>query len=234
MKILFENVLASESINSVNQIPNYPAQNLVSKFLELRYEVAGTSDTVTVDFGSPTDIDCVFLGYLNNITDIDLDLKVGAVSNAIDFSSYSNEGAVFRDFTVISGVTTIELNLQGLNPFFAGGLAMGKAVDMPPATVQWEDSFQDNSSVTVSPYGQVNAQYIKPLRQFVFTFESVSYNRFLFLKEQFAKVGSNPVWVVFFEESQSDYPPGYYRVRMQGQRRNRLVYEFSVVFTEAR
>lgn len=234
MKILFDNLLTAETINSANALPNYPGQNLVSKFLELRYQVANTTDTITADLSTPSDVDSVFLGYLNNITAIDMTLFIGANPNPVDFSSYSNEKGVFRNFTELAGVTNISLTLTGLNPFFAGGLAVGKAVDMPPATVQWEDSFQDNSSVTSSPYGQVDTQYIKPLNQFVFTFESVGYDRFLFLKNKFFENGSKPVWVVFFEDSQEDYPPGYYRVKMQGQRRKRLVYDFSVVFTEAR
>ena len=264
MKILFDNILKTKQILSVNASANYPARNLTDNFLRLRYQVNTTSDSLTILLGETVTIDCLYMGYIGNLNDIKVSFfSGGAVLDVVFdsqhitepgvlrifeegvlamfgggpsdyFDDYDRQEFTSRHFAPITGVDEIRIDYTGTNPFFVGGIAAGLCTDMPPAIVQWEDSYRDNSVVTTSAQGQVLPQYIEPLKQFVFTFESVSYSEFLALKEKFRSVGPKPVWVTFFEESENEYPPGYYQVEMRGQQRDRLTYIFSVTFTEAR
>lgn len=264
MKILFDNLIKDATIASVNAAPNYPARNLQDGFLRRRYQVEGTSDSLSVQFDGNISINCIYMGFIGNISDIavtmysggqaldltfdsihiaeenviriyDTDVIAMFAGGAADyFDDYSGLEFVSRHFNTITGVDEIRISYNGTDPFYVGGLSAGLCVDIPPAIVQWEDSYQDNSIVTASPYGQTLTQYIEPLKQFVFTFEFVDYNRFIELKEIFREAGQVPCWVTFFEDSESDYPPGYYVVQMQGQQRNRYTYTFTLIFTEAR
>lgn len=264
MKILFDNLLKGQSISSVNASANYPARNLLDNFLRLRYQVNGTTDSLTITLESAVSIDCIYMGYIGNLSDIKITFFSGGVAQDITFDSihiaetgvirifetdviamfgagpadyfedYAGQQFVSRHFDTITSIDQIKIDYVGTNPFFVGGLAAGLCTDMPPAIGQWDDSYQDNSVVTSSPQGQINPQYIEPLKQFVFTFEAVDLAEFVTLKEKFRGVGPVPVWVTFFEESDSEYPPGYYQVEFRGGQRSSYAYTFSVTFTEAR
>jgi hypothetical protein len=264
VKILFNNLIKHATIQSVNAAANFPVTNLQDNFLELRYQVNETSDSVSVQFEQAITISCIYMGYIGNLEGI----RVTAFSNGVAqdivfdslhiaedgvvrifdtdvlamfgggasdyFDDYGGQKYISRHFDPITGIDELKIDYTGTNPFFVGGIAAGLCVDMPPAIGAWEDSYRDNSNSTESAYGQIEPQYIKPLKTFAFTFEAVRYSKFLEIKEKFIEAGNRPVWVTFFEDSEDDYPPGYYQVEMRGQQRSSNNYVFSVRFKEAR
>ena len=134
----------------------------------------------------------------------------------------------------IEYVDKIVVSLTGTSPIYIGGMAAGLAEDIPPAVAAWDDAYNDESVVVRSAHGQVQQQYIEPRDRFTFSFTDVSFADFYRVKEACASVGSKPVWVTFFEDSEDTFAPGYFSVTMDEQQRERLAYSFALSFEEAR
>ena len=264
MKILFDNVLERGEFASVNASANYPARNLADGFLRLRYQANAASDSVTITLAEITAIDSIYLGYTGNLASITVALynggelqtvALGAIhvvstggarrifepgvtkhfgAGEVDyFDDYGGEQFASRHFPLVFA-DEIVLTFTGANPFYIGGIGAGLAEDIPPAVAAWDDEFVDESVVVRSAHGQVQQQYIEPRDAFTFSFTDVPFADFYRVKEACASVASKPVWVTFFEDSETTFPPGYFSVTMEGQQRERLAYGFSLSFEEAR
>ena len=264
MKILFDNVVKNAALSSLNASANYPVRNLRDGFLRVRYEVGATNDVVSIALDEPTFINALYFGYTGNLADIQVALyrdgilqtvALGAVhevssggpirifetgvikhfgAGAVDyFGDYDGEQFASRHFDPVIA-DEIVFQFTGVNPFYIGGVGAGLALDLPPAVAAWDDGYIDESVVTRSAHGQVQQQYIEPRDSFSFSFDSVEFDDFYMLKEAFRSVGSEPVWVTFFEDSEDTFPPGYFSVTMSDQQRLRNNYSFTLRFEEAR
>ena len=106
---------------------------------------------------------------------------------------------------------------------------------MPPATAAWSDEYQDNSSLTRSPHGQVQQNYVEPYNKYNFSFDGVDMQTFNEIKRALRDLGSGGgAWVTFFEQSEAEFPPGYYTAELKSPQRERHTYSFEIGFTEAR
>jgi hypothetical protein len=264
VKILFNNALNAAVYTSVNAAGSFPAGNLSDGFLRLRYQVDGTADTVTITLSESVSVDCFFMSYIGNISDIDVTFFSGDVARLVTlgpavgtgdadtivtgdgdtmhygegpsnyFDDYAGEQTVSRTFDVVTSIDKIVIALTGTNPFYIGGVAAGLCEDIPPALAAWDDTYNDNSVSVRSSHGQVQALYIEPVRSYGFSFDAIPTADFVRIKAAAQSVGPIPVWVSFFEDSPDAIPPGYYQVTMEGQRRSMYTYAFNMQFTEAR
>ena len=238
MKILTDNKLRGANISSSNGEPNYPAQNLIDDFLHLRYQANAATTDIIIKLSEPASFDCFYLGYVGNVSSITVDFySEGDVENSILLYWNDYFGAQFasRSFTKLNDIDEIKISIIGTSPIYIGGVAGGALVDMPPAVAAWRDDYTDNSIVTRSAYGQVQQNYIEPYKVFGFTFEEVSFAKFYEIKNSLRALGAGGgAWVTFFEDSEDEFPPGYYTISFNDPVRNKNVYSFNLTFTEAR
>lgn len=146
-------------------------------------------------------------------------------------------GRVFasRHFNPLANIDRVRINITGTGPIYIGGVGGGTAIDMPPATAAWRDEYEDNSVVTRSPGGQVQQQYVEPYDAFTFSFDKILFADYYQIKDAIKALGSGGgAWVTFFEDSEGEFPPGYYTVSMQGGTREDYFYSFNLSFIEAR
>lgn len=140
-----------------------------------------------------------------------------------------------RHFPPLANIDRVRINITGTGPIYIGGVGGGMAVSMPPAIAAWRDEYEDNSVVTRSPGGQVQQQYIEPYDVFNFSFDKILFDKFYEIKDAVKALGiGGGAWVTFFEDSEGEFPPGYYTVSMGGGAREENFYSFSLSFTEAR
>lgn len=264
MKILFNNLLKDATYSGVNVSANYPARNLADDFLRLRYQVNNTGDSVSIELSEAITIDCFFLSYIGNVSDITVSFFSGDAVQLVTlgpdvatgdgniivtgdgstmhfaegpsdyFDDYAGEQSVSRHFDTVTSIDKVTIDLVGTNPFYIGGIAAGQAVDMSPPVAAWDDTFNDNSPASRSSHGQVQALHIEPTKAFTFSFDGVSSSKYEAVKSAAMGAGPVPCWVTFFEDTPSTIRPGYYQVEMTGGQRSGHRYNFQLSFTEAR
>jgi len=264
MKILFDNLLKGATFSSVNASANYPVKNLDDGFLRLRYQANVTGDSVTIITDEQIALNSIYLSYIGNVDDIEISFFAGDAIQLVTlgpmvatgdgniivtgdgstmhfasgpsdyFTDYAGERQISRHFEMITGVDKITIDLLGDNPFYIGGVAAGLAEDIPPALAAWDDTYNDESAVSRSSHGQVQALYIEPAMAYTFSFEGVSMSDFTRIKAAAQAAGPVPVWVTFFEDTPEAIRPGYYQVAMTGAMRSAYTYSFQLSFTEAK
>ena len=203
----------------------------------------GNVSSITLRVFSGDELRTVALGAEHGTGETDtvrVDSTGGAImhfgAGATDFFE-DYDGAlqfVSAHFPAISGVDRILIDLVGSDPFYVGGMAGGLAVEPPSPDAAWQDDQVNRSPVVRSPHGQVQQLYIEPYKQFLFTFNGATFAEFSAIKAGAMAVGSHPVWVTFFEDSPTDYPPGYYTMSLGSPQRERRLYRFTLNFEEAR
>jgi len=265
MKILTKNELLGGTVSSAGASANYPARNLLDTFLRLRYQGNVTSDSITIDMDHPADFDSFFVGYIGNVTDITVTFFIGEAAQDIaksfihatgdgnirvfepgvvkywaegptdHFNNYQQTQYTSRHFPTLTNIDSVRIDITGTTPVYIGGVAGGVAIDMPPAIAAWRDDYEDNSSVTRSPGGQVQQAYIEPLEVYNLSFDQVKFDKFYEVKDALKALGSGGgAWVTFFEDSESEFPPMYCTINIGSPSRERNFYSFDLTFTEAR
>lgn len=265
MKLLTKNVLRQSTVSSAAASANYPARNLIDDFLLLRYQANATQDSITFDLDEQQSFDSFYIGYTGNVTSITVTFfsEGEAQQIARSFIAATGDGNIrvfepgvvkywgegptdhWRDYTglqyasrhfpTITGVDSVTVEVSGTSPIYVGGMAGGEAIDMPAATAAWRDDYEDNSTVSRSPHGQTQQNYISPYNVFQFSFDAVGFDKFYEVKEALRELGSGlGAWVTYFEDSESEFPPGYATITMRNPQRERNTYSFGLTFTEAR
>lgn len=264
MKILTENKLTGATISSGQASANYPARNLIDDFLRLRYQANATADSVIFNLDDTANFNSFFVGYIGNVTSISVVfLSNGAVQDIArsfihatgdgntrvfeagvtkywaegptdHFADYAQTQFASRHFPTLTNIDQVRIDVTGTSPIYIGGCAGGLAVNMPPATAAWRDEYEDNSTVTRTPHGQVQQNYIEPLESYNFSFDAVGFDKFYEVKDALKSLGSGAGWVTFFEDSEAEFPPGYFTMKINKPQRDRITYSFNVRFLEAR
>ena len=265
MKILTKNELLGGTVSSAGASGNYPARNLLDTFLRLRYQGNVTSDSITIDMDHPADFNSFFVGYIGNVASISVVflsngnvqdiarsfihatgdgnirvfepgvVKYWAEGPTDHFNDYSQTHYASRHFPTLTNIDSVRIDITGTSPVYIGGVAGGVAIDMPPAIGAWRDDYEDNSSFTRSPGGQVQQSYVEPLDVYNFSFDQVKFEKFYEVKDAIKALGAGGgAWVTFFEDSESEFPPMYCTLSMGSPERERHFYSFDLTFTEAR
>lgn len=264
MKILTTNALIGATVNSTQASSNYPASNLIDPFLRLRYQASATADSIIFTLAEEADFNCFFIAYSGGVSSIEVQFLSGGEVQDIartyiaatgdgntrifetgvtkywgdgpteHWSDYDGLMYASRHFGTLTGVDQVRVNITGTSPMYVGGMAGGVCIDMPPATAAWADEIEDNSTVTRSAHGQTQQNYIEPLKKYGFSFDGVTFADYNEIKAGFTALGGAAGWVTFFEESEEEFPPGYYSMSLTGGQRERLTYSFNIDFTEAR
>lgn len=260
MKILFDNAAKRATISSVNELVAYPAENLVSQFLEERWQ-ENFSDpptaVITVTFDNPEDIDCLFFAY-TNLTGIYAvtNSGVGAYTalNGIEMTSdgyaivtsdgYAigmNEAPLASDALYWSstqeGVTSLTIYLFGdSNPLYLGGIGVGKCVQMPDPVNNPTEGREDNSVSVGSAFGQSLSNRIDPLKADSYSFRNVTRAKTAEVFAGYDIVGlGGKVWVDWTERNHAFKAPMYARVTaVPASTKDGRRYNFGLNFTEAR
>jgi hypothetical protein len=120
-------------ITSVNETPGYPAENLASDFLNEQYISIFPDDVITIDLGSDTELNCVFLAYLNAAV-FDIEIRNNASSVVYSGADVSNSRAVLPIYlgsTVTGRYIEISADASlGLASFVDTEIDMGQYLKM--------------------------------------------------------------------------------------------------------
>jgi len=260
MRILFDNAAKRATITSDNELTNYPASNLVSQFLEERWQ-ENFSDppvaVITVAFDEPEDIDSLFFSY-TNATSITAVTNTGAVAigstdtieattsgAAIDtdddafisvLKAKKITGAIYWD-DIQEGVTDVTITLYAdANPIYLGGIGLGLSYKMPDPAGAIPESFEDNSPSSGSVYGQSLQTLIDPLRTESYSFSGIKRDVVKEIWSQYLTVGlGGKVWLDVTEKNHDFKSPMYCKIEaVPATTKDGKYYNFSMSFTEAR
>lgn len=135
MRILFVDRVKKPAtvITSDNETPGYPASNLASDFLNEQYISIFPDDVITIDLGADTDLNCVFLAYLNAAV-FDIEIRNNASSVVYSGTAVSNSRPVLPIYlgSTVSG-RYIEISADaslGLASFVDTEIDMGAYLKM--------------------------------------------------------------------------------------------------------
>jgi hypothetical protein len=260
MKILFDNAAKRATISSENKIENYPADNLVSQFIEERWQedsLDPPSAVITITFDDPEAIDSLFFSY-TNITGIVAITDTGAIAHGsmddIEATETGDEivtddgdyigivedvesmDAIYFD-GIQDGVNVLTLYVYGEeNPIYLGGIGVGLGYKMPDPVGVISEGFEDNSQSDGSVYGQRLQSFIEPLRDESYNFYGVKRDIVKEIWEQYLSVGiGGKVWFDVTEKNHSFKLPMYCEIRaVPATSKDGTLYSFNMNFREAR
>jgi hypothetical protein len=120
-------------ISSDNETPSYPASNLGADFLNQEYISIFSDDVITIDLGSDTDLNCVFIGYLNAAV-FDIEIRNNASSVVYSGTDVDNSRPILPIYlgSTVSG-RYIEISADaslGLASFIDPEIDMGQYLKM--------------------------------------------------------------------------------------------------------
>ena len=235
MKILFENVLKDSTVSSVDGSANYPATNLLSRFLRKIYRsTAANFDTITITLDEYKYISSFFIGYTDSVkivlrlyngatllnthtfeeTDTDERITVSGetretTSGAVRVVS-ENLSYTAAHFDSSYYVSHIELDVYGGTNIFIGGVGAGQAWEAAGPVATWDEPFIDSSVVTISPFGQVLQNEGRALSTYLWTFRELTRDQANALQDIYrsVKIGAM-VWVDAFEDNHDFKKPFY-------------------------
>jgi hypothetical protein len=164
MKILFDNYIADSTLTALHASLNYPVTNLQDSVLRKRYQCTQDSDTITITFSEPMNVDSFFYAYTNATY---LQLRLYRDYETLLFTLTIDDpveecGAHF--FSLVEDVEYAELDIRGSEGVYLGAPGIGDAIDFPDPENTWKDTIQDNSSSSENVYGSTWTDYIEPLR----------------------------------------------------------------------
>ncbi len=190
MKILYDNVaLAYETIASDDGSPNYPAQNLVSPFLEKRFQSTVLADRVVFDFDyTPYTVNCFFYAF-HTMSEIVFELYSGGalVYTQTIAAPEANSGAVHFAPVVMDELRVIVAAAGA--PLYLGGVGFGESYVMPDPLADWPEDISDASVADGSPMGQDVQEYVDPLDVLTYNFSNVERTVAETIKDIFKAVG---------------------------------------------
>lgn len=235
MKVLFNNLVKDATITALSENANYPAENLASQFLKLKYKSTGINDTITVTFDDSVSASCFFYSYTNaSSMTVKLYSSSSVLLDTITVDCTYSSGAEY--FTQYNNVRwfTIEAACPATEDLYIGGIALGLATDFPYPNGTFAKQISDNSSSDSSTDGQTSNQYIEPLTGYVLQFEGVERTTYHTLFELFKQVGSGHIWIDIAEDNHLVYQPLYCTTKLIESPSREETISFKVTFLEAR
>jgi hypothetical protein len=237
MKILFDNVaLAYETVTSDDGSPNYPAQNLVSPFLEKRFQSTALADRVVFDFDYATyTVDCFFYAF-HTMSEVTIELYNGGalVYTQTINPAEANTGAV-HFAPVVADEARVLIAGAGA-PLYLGGVGFGEAYTMPHPLAEWPEDVADSSVLDSSPMGQDSQEYVDPLDVLTYSFSNVTRVVAEEIKDIFKAVGvGGHFWIDPTELNHAFQRPLYVTLlETVAPEKNGLTYSFTLKCREAR
>lgn len=237
MKILFDNLLDDATITSVNASPNYAVENLQDQFVEVRYQSALSSDTITITLNEISSINCIFYNYTNADT---MEFKLYNSSDVLLYtktiSSVSDDISGYY-FTTVENVSYITLYITETTAPYLGSLGFGQAKEMKNlANQDWSEPITDNTVITTSPEGSVLQNYVQPLDGYTFTFRDYTREEINEIKTLIKSIGiGKGVFIDITEDNHSFINTLFaYLIATISPVRNGRRYDFTLQIREAR
>jgi hypothetical protein len=264
MRILFDNAARRSTITSTNELANYPPENLVSQFLEERWQEqfnSPPSAIITIAFDDPEDLDSLFFGY-SNIDGIYAVTNTGARADLAisddnegtsDFLDdivtssgdeiaitdelyYENAGAIYWS-ALQTGVTSVVIYVFGVaNPLYLGGIGIGPSYKMPNPVGVITEGFLDQSPAAGSVFGQSLQTRIQALREESYNFTGIKRPVVKEIWAGYLSVGvGGKVWLDVTENNHNFKEPMYCQITaVPATSKDGVYYSFSMSFLEAR
>lgn len=235
MKILFDNKVLSATITALGENANFPALNMKSQFLRLKYKGVGYSDTITVMFPRNISANCFFAGYTN--------------AESMTVQIYSNTSVLLRTLNVVCGDDTLAEyfpdtdNVRWLvitaasavtEDLYIGGLGFGMAHSCFLPIANFDKAMVSGSAQSSSSSGQVSTMYVEPRVQYKLDFAGSYRETYHELYDKFQAVDTGHIWLDITDENHSVYRPIYCTTSaLQNPARDHRV-SYSITATEAR
>jgi hypothetical protein len=246
MLILFNDILADCVVSANNTDPNFPIANLAHPFLRRRWQSTATSDVITIEAQTATDINSIFIGFTNSasitLTPYGFDIvgydgdTIGYDGDSIGLNSHDAGVAVPITDYVWHGDTTIskvEIAVAASAAVYVGKIALGLASVLPSPESFWDETFEDLSIISTSEAGQTLQEYVQPLRVWGFAFPTLNRTDTRALQEEYIATGNGKP--IFIDPDTDDLPALYCRLsNPMNTSKNKRQYRTTMNFTEAR
>lgn len=254
MRILFVDKVKKSTtvITSDNETPGYPASNLASDFLNEQYISIFPDDIITVDLGADTELNCVFLAYLNAAV-FDIEIRNNASSVVYTQSAYSNSRPVLPIYlgsTVTGRYIEISADASlGLASFVDTDVDMGQYLKMKGlgsgVYFETEDGgplnghdlsvFSETSSVR-SKSGQIISTQFPFMAARKWDFVAQTYADAQEFLTNLKLLGlQNPTYMDFFPDTLEYDDPLYCAItKFDGPKRSAVQFKYSFEIQEAR
>jgi hypothetical protein len=229
MKILFDNYSLTSTLTALHADANYPVSNLKHDFLKKIFKSTEASDTITIAFGSAKTVDCCYIGFTNATT---ITLTLYNSSDTVLYTQAISATYLGDTFTPVAGVSYATVAFSGSADIYVGNIGIGSAVTMPGHSPKLVKVQVDESSKSVSTYGQYRKNKVpwrKQTQSEHFVYSYSDWNTYYGLFEDV----STPVWVDVFEETPGAINPFYADVELGNISRDKDQYTFVVTCTEA-
>jgi hypothetical protein len=233
--LLFDNLVDSATLTSLNASLNYPVTNLQDPVLRKRYQSSTDSDTITITFDAVSSVQDFWYAW-TNADSMELRLydsgnvllNTIVVSNPQDIDAHHLTSAVSAAYA--------ELDVYGYGGVYVGGIGIGLGVDFPDPNNKWTEDYQDNSSVSQSTAGQSLQDYVEPLQVDAWVFRDIPRDEMNVYKELYKELGiGKPIWIDPFENDHSFREPIYASITQPFRaKKNGRVYNFNLNIKEAR
>ncbi len=235
MKIVFDNIVLDSTLSSLRASLNYPIENLQNSILKNRYQSVQSTDTITIDFSETLRVSSFFYSY-TNATYLQLRLYVGSDSLVFTLTITDPESETDAKYFTAIEADYAELDIIGPDNVYLGGIALDDPVEFPDPDNAWQESYQDNSSVSENDDGNTNQDYIKPLRINNWIFRDVTRYDSNFYKELYILTGIGKIiWVDAFEDNHDYLKPLYCKMTAPFQpKKNGRRFNFELSIKEAR
>ncbi|MGD8567381.1 MAG: hypothetical protein PVJ39_04815 [Gammaproteobacteria bacterium] len=167
-----------------------------------------------MEWSTGQSMNCVFVGYISS-TITQLDIKIydagGLVETLSDVDISDGVGAYYFS-TTQTGITSLELVINGPGVMYIGGCEPGVYYQMPFFLADREGEKIDNSIISSSSWGQAQQTRVPWLDGITLPFIT-SRSVYDEVISQLSAVGTGgTLWVDFFEDDHSVKAPGYYRL----------------------
>jgi len=209
MRILFTDEVLEATITAGDENPNYPASNIGHRFVRLRYQANGTSDTITITLAAAKSINCIFYGF-HNLSSLEFRLYDAGdtLLKTVTVSSPETYGSEY--FTAVDSVAYLELDVVSADVAYLGKVSCGGYYQAKDPGADWDEPVTDNSVVTESPSGQTLSTLVEPLEGFSCTVHDLSRAQWLELWELYKAVGVGAtMWLDAFENDHDFKLPLY-------------------------
>jgi len=239
-------------ITSINETPGYPASNLASDFLNEQYISIFPHDVITIDLGADTELNCVFLAYLNAAV-FDIEIRNNASSVVYTQASYSNSRPVLPIYlgSIVTG-RYIEISADaslGLASFIDTDVDMGLYLKMKGlgsgVYFETEDGgplnghdlsiFSETTSLR-SKTGQIISTQFPFLAARKWDFGAQTYAMVQIFLTNLKLLGlQNPTYMDFFPDTLEYDDPIYCAItKVTGPKRSGVEFTYSFEIQEAR
>ena len=230
MRILFDNILLSSTLSSINPNVSYPIDNIKDDFLKVIYKATATTDTVTIDFASIKSIDCFYIGFTNasGIT-----LRLYSALDVLLATKTINPATSGGVFSQVNDAAYATVSLSATDNLYIGSIGIGNTYTMPNPLNSVIKKKVDNSKNYISPDGQYSVNRIPWLRSVETKHYVIGIDLYNEIYALFSGI-EHPVWVDVYEELNSAINPMYSIVSFDPDSQSWYKYLFNIKSTEPR